>query len=324
MLRIRAFLLFLILMALLSCKALQFAAPAALETSPAAPALGTPTLGTPNLGTPTRTPSLTPAAPASSPTAPATPTQPPPTPSPTQTTPPTPAPTGSPFQQPVFEKIWSIVNEDYLYPDFNGLDWNAVYQEFQAKIAAGLSDEAFYAAMDEMIDRLGDEHSNYFSPEEAQKIDAEYSGSYDYVGIGVMTTFLEDDQQVSIISLFADSPAERAGLKIHDVLLEIDDQPLVDSEGPHPEHLRGPEGSSITLRVQTPGEAPRTMELQRAAIDSGLRLPYEVLITPGGKRIGYVLLVTFNDQTIDDKLGRALAAMSAEATSGWPDHRQPL
>ena len=44
----------------------------------------------------------------------------------------------------------------------------------------------FYTAMYEMIDRLGDEHSSYLSPEDVTREEAYYMGNYDYVGIGVL------------------------------------------------------------------------------------------------------------------------------------------
>lgn len=62
----------------------------------------------------------------------------------------------------MFEQVWATVNQDYLYPDFNGLDWDAVHTEVRGKIEAGLSDEAFYDLMEETIVRLGDNHSGAF------------------------------------------------------------------------------------------------------------------------------------------------------------------
>jgi len=57
--------------------------------------------------------------------------------------------------------LWGIVKNNYLYPDFNGLDWNSVYDEYHQRIQAGMSGDDFYIALGEMIHRLGDEHSNF-------------------------------------------------------------------------------------------------------------------------------------------------------------------
>ena len=79
---------------------------------------------------PTLLPSLTPTA---SPTLTFTPV---PSPSATSTATAIPEPTGTqlptpaPYQFDVFQDLWQAVNQEYLYADFNGVDWNAVFDEF--------------------------------------------------------------------------------------------------------------------------------------------------------------------------------------------------
>lgn len=223
----------------------------------------------------------------------------------------TPDPAAVARQMPVFEEIWNVVNAEYLYTDFNGLDWEAVHAEYHQRIEAGLSDEAFYQAMWEMIRSLGDEHSTYFSPEEAKARDAEFASDYNYVGIGVYTNVIRDKRRLAIVLIFPGSPAEAAGLKIHDSILAVDGQPVVNEDGTRNNILRGPEGTSIDLTVQSPGEEPRTLRVPRQRIAGALPVPYSVLTTPQGKRIGYILIPTFNDTTVDDQIGGALASMSA-------------
>jgi hypothetical protein len=128
----------------------------------------------------------------------ASPTPVPSTPTATLKPPPTPPPTVSPVQLNVFEELWQIINEEYLYADFNGVDWNAVHDEYRLRIEAGLSNEDFYAAMDEMVKRLGDEHSMFFNPEQAAEEDAEYAGDYDYVGIGILTVVVPERERIPL------------------------------------------------------------------------------------------------------------------------------
>ena len=243
------------------------------------------------------------------------------TPTPTHTSSPTATPSATPEQVAqvtpspghfrIFDEVWGAVDEYYLYPDFNGLDWQAVYSQYRQRIEGGLSDDEFYRAMNEMIFGLGDDHSAFFSPQEADDLDQEYAGDYDYVGIGVLTSVVYERQRLTILLVFPDSPAEAAGLKAHDSLIAIDDVPLVDENGPHFQLLRGPEGSQIVLTVQSPGEEPRQVSLARQRINSILPVPYQVLQTPDGKRVGYLMLTTFQDSNVDDQTGEALKAMSA-------------
>lgn len=285
----------LILLAL-SCQAVtgifQAENPTPLPASP------TPTLTLTEPPSPTPLPSQT-ATPSPSPTAP-----------PTET--PTVVATPSPLQVQVFEEIWQTVAEEYLYQDFNGLDWDEIHREYLERIEAGLTDEAFYQAMDEMISRLGDEHSYVQDPQEVLEEEAEFAGKNDYVGIGVLISAVPERRRAVIIVVFPGSPAEEAGLKSRDSILAVDGEPILDEEGFLRDIVRGPEGTRIVLTLQTPGQEPRQVTLTRRRISGPLPIPYQVLESRAGQRIGYVLLVSFNDTTVDEQVKEALEAMSAK------------
>jgi carboxyl-terminal processing protease len=204
-----------------------------------------------------------------------------------------------------------VIDTQYLYEDFNGLDWDAVHEEMSAKISAGMTEGDFYDAMREMIHLLGDEHSQYFSPEDAQREDEEFAGMYDYVGIGIMTTPIFEEKRIVIITVFPGSPAEEAGLKVRDSILAADGQPVIEGDIFRHDLLLGPDGSTYTLTVQSPGEAPRDLLMQRRRITGNLEIPSQVLTTPNGKKIAYIFLLTFNDDTVDDQVGAAIAELSA-------------
>lgn len=217
-------------------------------------------------------------------------------------------------QQRVFEELWGVVRDEYLYTDYNGLDWQAVGQEYRGRIAAGMNDADFYALMDEVIRRLGDEHSTYFSPDEAAQRDREFQGDNSYVGIGVMTALIPERQTLTVLLVFPGSPAEAAGVQVHDSLLAVDGQPLVDQSGARQSLLRGPDGTSAQVTVQTPGQAPRQVSITRRAVNAQMPVPRVVLMSPGGKRIGYIFIPTFNEINIDEQVGQALQ----ELTGGGP------
>jgi C-terminal peptidase prc len=213
-----------------------------------------------------------------------------------------------------FEELWGIVKENYLYRDFNGLDWEAVYQEFRPKIEAGLSDGGYHQAMREMIFRLGDDHSAYLSPKQALDDDQMRLGEVDYVGIGVRGMVVPEKSSLAVVLVYPGSPAEQAGIKMHDNILAVDGQPVINTdEGIRRNLLTGPEGSTINVTVQSPGEEPRTIPLTRQRVGGAQPLPYTVLTTPQGKRIGYIFMYSFTDTTMDDSIAQALNVMSTEA-----------
>jgi carboxyl-terminal processing protease len=217
------------------------------------------------------------------------------------------------MQLDVFEELWHTVNEEYLYPDFNGLDWDVIHEEYRQRIEAGLSNIGFYMAMAEMIYRLGDDHSQFVTPEQQTARDAEYAGELDYVGIGVILSTVPERQRAVILVVFPGSPAEEAGMQMHDSILSADGQPILDAEGYLTSLLRGLEGTTVSVETQRPGEEPRTVQVTRRRITGSEPVPNTILITPGGKRVGYILVPTFLDSTVDDQVNAALEAMTAEA-----------
>ncbi len=240
-----------------------------------------------------------------------------PTPIPSTGTPaPTPTATLVPidkaFQLGIFQVLWETVDEEYLYPDFNGLDWDAMYDEYHQRIEDGLATDEFYLAMDEMIFRLGDEHSVFLNPLQVQMEEAEFTTGHDYVGIGAIVQYLPEKQRAVILLTFPDGPAYKGGLLSHDRILAVEGISLEVDDGAALDLLLGVEGTLTTLTVQTPGEEPRTVTLQRERILGSLPVPYELLQTPSGKQIGYILIPTFADSTIGTQVGSALADLSSD------------
>jgi carboxyl-terminal processing protease len=211
----------------------------------------------------------------------------------------------------IFDELWNIVNDEYLYEDFNGVDWDAAYQEYQAKIQAGLDDEEFYQAMGEMIYALDDEHSAYLSPQEVLAEDAEYAGDTSFVGIGIWAVPVEERDCVVILLVFPGSPAEEAGLESHDSILAVDGKPILDETGDMTDSILGPQGMPVTITVQSPQSAPRDLTMTRAQISGSLPVPNEILTSPGGRRIGYLLIPTLADSTVDDRVKDVLEELSA-------------
>ena len=300
-----------LLLLLLSCQAAWRVASGQSLLAPTA----TPTA----LPTHTQTPTLVPPTPTVTPSA--TPTLPPPTATstalPTATQIPATAsvtPTALPLdlQLRVFNDLWQLVRDEYLYPDYNGLDWEAVRILYDLRIRSGLTNAEFYLAMDEMIFSLGDEHSIFLSPEMVTAEDREFEGNYDYVGVGILMFGVPERDRAVILAVFPDSPADQAGLKPRDSILTADGIPMIDEDGFLRSHIRGPEGTEVSLLVQTPGEEPRQITLARKKINSSMPVPHTVLTSASGKRIGYILLVTFADNTVDESVADALRNMTSD------------
>ena len=210
------------------------------------------------------------------------------------------------LQQQVFDEAVDVIEQVYVYPDFNGNDWPAIVSKYQAKIDTGLDTENFYSEMQSMIIELGDEHSSFLSPVDVAADEADLAGSNDYVGVGIYVLPQLNKDQGTIISVFPDSPAEYSGLKAHDAILAVDGLPIIDNGENYTYLARGPECSAAVLTVKSPGQEPREIMLVRQRIQSPLLIDARLVPTTDGSRIGYIFIPTFFDQTIPQQMEDAL------------------
>ena len=115
-----------------------------------------------------------------------------------------------------------------------------------------------------MIEALDDPYSIYVDPATHELGLAGLTGKYQGIGayIGIR------EEQLVIIAPIADSPAEKAGIKAGDGILEIDGEPtseltLVEATL----RIRGPQGTSVNLLVLHEGETePVLIEIVRSEI----------------------------------------------------------
>jgi len=62
-----------------------------------------------------------------------------------------------------FEAAWSAINDDYVYLEFKGIDWDSIYTEFLPRAEAARGDE-FYGVLHNLLYELKDGHVFYVTP----------------------------------------------------------------------------------------------------------------------------------------------------------------
>ncbi len=210
----------------------------------------------------------------------------------------------------IFNELRAIIDNEYVYIDLEGLNWPALVEKYEGLIEAGLTDEDFYLALDNLIYELGDEHSDFEDPQEVIEIDAETSGTNNYVGVGILLQGLVEADRAVVILTFPGGSASEAGVKAHDAILAVDGQPILDPEGVlQTDLVRGPEGTEVTLTVQTPGQEPYDVTLERRSISSSMPVDYCMIPRTN---VGYILLPTLFDDTIPGKVRTAVEALTSE------------
>jgi len=207
----------------------------------------------------------------------------------------------------VFDAIKDTVSKTYVYPDYNGKDWPAITARYLELVSGGLTDTDFAKAMSAMIAELGDQHSQYMSPQEVADEQARQAAGEHFVGIGIVGVRVGTSKTGTIVAVFPNSPAADAGLRPHDLLIEVDGLTYLDDAGSA--RSRGPAGTSFSLKFQRPGEAAQTIMIQRRAV--GGFTPVDYCIVPN-TRIGYIMLPTFADTNVDDQVRAALKKLTAD------------
>ena len=81
------------------------------------------------------------------------------------------------------------------------------------------SSKLIEGAINGMLNSLGDQHTVYFNEDAKDDFDTQLQGKY--YGIGAQIQYVEENK-VQIVSIFDDSPAEKAGLKVGDIFVSID------------------------------------------------------------------------------------------------------
>jgi carboxyl-terminal processing protease len=229
-----------------------------------------------------------------------------------------------------FESTWSTINENYVYDDFNGLDWSETHDLYADRLTEPLDETEFQAILDEMLAELPEGTAQLQSRQE--RIEAAAGGSQGYEGIGAFVTLRERPQpRLVLMEVMGGSPAEQAGLKAHDAILEIGGEPVeAGTAASQIARVRGEAGSKIAFTVRTPGEEPRTVEVTRGRIDQvSSRLLWHPL---GNTGIGYLRFppleyeellqdVVLALQTFDatgDLEALIIDLRIASAGEGWP------
>lgn len=126
--------------------------------------------------------------------------------------------------------------------------------------------EAAYRAetLDELIDALGDPYTYYMDASEYASFTQTLESETTIVGIGANIRYSE--RGIELVSVYAGSGAEAAGLRAGDVILAIDGESCVPGSEQHRDRILGAEGSVVTLTVQSADGAVRERRVTRKAV----------------------------------------------------------
>lgn len=170
-----------------------------------------------------------------------------------------------------------------------------------------LDPEAFTeAAIRGMLSALGDPHTNYVRPEAFEIESGDLQGKFEGIGANVSMRL---DGKLQIVAPIKGSPAEAAGLRPADVILEVDGVSIVGlSLLEAVARIRGPRGSTVDLLILHLGSLdPEHIFVVRDVIP----LESVLLRSEPGDRIAHIRITSFYADTAEN-----LAASVREAIDG--------
>ncbi|MFN8639957.1 MAG: S41 family peptidase [Dehalococcoidia bacterium] len=212
------------------------------------------------------------------------------------------APAGAPADTDfsTLNEIFTILKQDYVEPD--RVD----------------GDQLFEAAVNGMFKALGDPHSTYIDPNTYQIGRDDFSGAFQGIG----ATVALQGEFVVIVRAMPNTPAEKAGLKAGDAILEVNGE---NAEGWPVDKavlkIRGPRGSSVALKIRRVDGSVSDVSLTRediqvASVDN---------IPPGGvlkdangietPEFGYARIRSFTNRT-PKELSDVVSAAKAKNMKG--------
>ncbi len=160
-----------------------------------------------------------------------------------------------------------------------------------------------------MVTALGDPYSEYYTKEELEEaVNSNKGISY---GIGAYISLDKQMNMAMISGVMDESPAQEAGLKAGDIIIEVDGESTQGLSLTQVVNLvKGREGTTVHLTIYREGEsdylkldAVRGKLIESATVDSGM--------LEGTDNIGYVRIREFDGVTVD-QYTEAMAVLREE------------
>jgi len=129
---------------------------------------------------------------------------------------------------PVFWEAWKLIQDNFYTQPVD-------------------SQKMTYGAVSGMVASLGDAHTAFVDPQIAEYMRTQLQGSFE--GIGAQVEMVNG--RLTIVSPIKGTPADAAGLRAGDIILQVDDTPIVNMDVNQAVLLiRGPKGTPVRLKVQ--------------------------------------------------------------------------
>lgn len=152
-------------------------------------------------------------------------------------------------------------------------------------------EELIDAGIQGMINYLDDPYATYFSGEASEDFNQELAGNYEGIGVEVML----NNGVVSVSRVFDNSPASKAGVKVGDVVIKVNDTDITGKSLTEVVSMISGEnsGNKSKLTVTRNGEE-LSFELAKGTIE--VPVVNSQIYENNGKKIGYIKIDLFSSK----------------------------
>jgi carboxyl-terminal processing protease len=187
--------------------------------------------------------------------------------------------------------------------------WDIVHDHFIDREALAETDLE-YGAIRGMITALGDEgHTTFLPPADLARQQTDMTGKF--TGIGALLGV--KDGLPLIVSPFDGSPAEQAGVKAGDIIIEVDGQDVTSwSLSDVVDNVRGTVGTEVVLTVLRSDEG---QSLEISIIRGEITVPAVTWAMVPGTEVALMRLSQFSANATEEMISALREAEAAGATS---------
>lgn len=162
-------------------------------------------------------------------------------------------------------------------------------------------------AIDGMVDVLNDEHSGYIRPELYEST-TDFSGEFSGIGVTIRTN--QETEEIEVVTVIPNSPAEGVGVEAGDIFFEVDGESVVGlTQAELVTIVPGERGTTVNITFKRDEELVN-FDIVRDIFEIP-NVSYEII----GDNIAHITMLDFNDVS-RTQLDEALDDLDINNTNG--------
>lgn len=163
--------------------------------------------------------------------------------------------------------------------------YNKIKNEYYSDIN---KEELENAAIDGMMKYLNEKYSLFMDQEETSSLNDKLDGNYDGIGIEIGIK----DKRIMVLSVYENTPASIAGLKVNDELVKVEDLTINESTTLKDVTSLIKDKKSVKLSIKRDNEI-KEFDIDVKKIDKPVVT--EKVFERNNKKVGYIYLSTFSE-----------------------------